>query len=105
MYYYPVSAILIESMILSIVEKEDSYGYQISQTIKEVAMIKESTLYPILRKLETSGYVKTYTQMHQGRKRKYYSITEEGRKQLVMVRKEWKEYAQTIAGIMEGKKL
>ena len=51
MYYYPVSAVLIESLILAVVEKEDSYGYEISQTIKLVASIKESTLYPILRKL------------------------------------------------------
>ena len=55
MYYYPVSAVLIESLILAVVEKEDSYGYEISQTIKLVASIKESTLYPILRKLETNG--------------------------------------------------
>ena len=45
---FPVSALLIEFMILSIVNREDSYGYEISQTIKLVADIKESTLYPIL---------------------------------------------------------
>ena len=50
--YFPVSALLIEFMILSIVNREDSYGYEISQTIKLVADIKESTLYPILKKLE-----------------------------------------------------
>jgi len=44
--YFPVSALLIEFMILSIVNREDSYGYEISQTIKLVADIKESTLYP-----------------------------------------------------------
>ena len=47
--YFPVSALLIEFMILSIVNREDSYGYEISQTIKLVADIKESTLYPILK--------------------------------------------------------
>ena len=53
MYYYPVSAVLTECLILSVVEQQDSYGYEISQTVKMVASIKESTLYPILRKLET----------------------------------------------------
>ncbi|MDQ8765762.1 PadR family transcriptional regulator, partial [Streptococcus ruminantium] len=48
--YYPVSSVLIEFLILSIIEKQDSYGYEISQTIKIVADIKESTLYPILKK-------------------------------------------------------
>lgn len=77
--YFPVSALLIEFMILSIVNREDSYGYEISQTIKLVADIKESTLYPILKKLEKAGYVTTYSAEYQGRKRKYYSITEEGK--------------------------
>ena len=53
--YYPVSALLIEFLILSIVESQDSYGYEISQTVKIVADIKESTLYPILKKLEKNG--------------------------------------------------
>ena len=91
MYYYPVSAVLTECLILSVVEQQDSYGYEISQTVKLVAAIKESTLYPILRKLETGGYLTTYSEEFQGRKRKYYSITEEGRRQLAYLRKEWRE--------------
>ena len=51
--YFPVSALLIEYLILTIVETQDSYGYEISQTIKLVADIKESTLYPILKFLES----------------------------------------------------
>ena len=65
--YFPVSALLIEFMILSIVNREDSYGYEISQTIKLVADIKESTLYPILKKLEKAGYVTTYSAEYQGK--------------------------------------
>ena len=65
--YYPVSALLIEFLILSVVESQDSYGYEISQTVKIVADIKESTLYPILKKLEKNGYLTTYSQEFQGR--------------------------------------
>ena len=75
--YFPTSSILIEFLILAIIDREDSYGYEISQTIKLVANIKESTLYPILKKLEKAGYMTTYCQAYQGRKRKYYSITQE----------------------------
>ncbi len=53
--YFPVSALLIEYLILTIVESQDSYGYEISQTIKLAADIKESTLYPILKKMEKAG--------------------------------------------------
>ena len=103
MYYYPVSAVLTECLILSVVEQQDSYGYEISQTVKLVAAIKESTLYPILRKLETGGYLTTYSEAFQGRKRKYYSITEEGRRQLEYLRKEWREYRNTVDDIVEGR--
>lgn len=50
--YFPTSSTLIEFLILAILESEDSYGYEVSQTIKLIANIKESTLYPILKKLE-----------------------------------------------------
>ena len=101
--YYPVSALLIEFLILSIVESQDSYGYEISQTVKIAAEIKESTLYPILKKLEKSGYMTTYSQEFPGRKRKYYSITDSGREQLAALKEEWQTYKDTIDGIIEGR--
>lgn len=100
--YYPVSALLIECIILSVLETDDSYGYAISQTVKLVAEIKESTLYPILKKLEKNGFVTTYTKEYQGRKRKYYSLTAKGRTELTFLKKEWEKYRQAIDGIIEG---
>ena len=87
--YFPTSSILIEFLILAIIDREDSYGYEISQTIKLAANIKESTLYPILKKLEKAGYMTTYSQEYQGRKRKFYSITQEGKEQLQFLNEEW----------------
>ena len=101
--YYPVSALLIEFLILSIVDTQDSYGYEISQTVKIVADIKESTLYPILKKLEKGGYVTTYSQEFQGRKRKYYSITDDRKKQLEFLHQEWNSNRDTIDWIIEGR--
>lgn len=101
--YYPVSSLLIECLILCVVDKEDSYGYEISQTVKLVSNIKESTLYPILRKLESSGYLLTYNQEYQGRNRKYYSITEAGKEQLQFLKKEWTMYRDIIDDIVEGR--
>ena len=97
------SSILIEFLILAIIDREDSYGYEISQTIKLVANIKESTLYPILKKLEKAGYMTTYSQAYQGRKRKYYSITQEGKEQLQFLNEEWLTYKETLDGIVEGR--
>lgn len=101
--YFPTSSILIEFLILAIIDRENSYGYEISQTIKLVANIKESTLYPILKKLEKAGYMTTYNQAYQGRKRKYYSITQEGKNQLQFLNEEWLTYKETLDGIVEGR--
>jgi transcriptional regulator, padR family len=101
-YYFPTSSALIEFLILALVEKEDSYGYEISQTIKLLANIKESTLYPILKKLEKNSYLTTYSQEFQGRKRKYYSLTGSGLDQLNKLREEWNQYISTINNIIEG---
>lgn len=101
--YFPTSSILIEFLILAIIDREDSYGYEISQTIKLAANIKESTLYPILKKLEKAGYMTTYNQAYQGRKRKYYSITQEGKEQLQFLNEEWLTYKETMDGILEGR--
>ena len=76
---------------------------EISQTVKIVADIKESTLYPILKKLEKNGYLTTYSQEFQGRNRKYYSITDSGKEQLIFLKKEWNEYYHTIDDIIEGR--
>ena len=88
---------------LSVVESRDSYGYEISQTVKKAADIKESTLYPILKKLQSAGYLTTYSQEYQGRKRKYYSLTEEGKAQIAYLSNEWQIYKDTVDGIIEGR--
>ena len=71
--YFPTSSALIEFLILAVLEQDDSYGYEISQTIKLIANIKESTLYPILKKLEGNSFLTTYSREFQGRMRKYSS--------------------------------
>ena len=100
--YFPTSSALIEFLILAVLEQGDSYGYEISQTIKLIANIKESTLYPILKKLEASGFLTTYSREFQGRIRKYYSLTNRGVEQLVTLKEEWTLYTETVNGIIEG---
>ena len=100
--YFPTSSALIEFLILAVLEQDDSYGYEISQTIKLIANIKESTLYPILKKLEGNSFLITYSREFQGRMRKYYSLTNGGIEQLVILKDEWALYTDTINGIIEG---
>ncbi|MDO4772055.1 MAG: PadR family transcriptional regulator [Bacillota bacterium] len=100
--YYPLSALLMECIILSIVNDQDSYGYEISRSIKKIASIKESTLYPILKKLELGGLVSTYAEEHNGRNRKYYKISESGRSQLNVLTEHWISYRDEIDKLVLG---
>ena len=73
---------LLDVCILKLLSIEDSYGYKIIEDLKEVISISESTLYPILKRLEEGKYLQTYNEEHQGRQRKYYKITKSGLKRL-----------------------
>ena len=73
---------LLEVCVLAVVERQDSYGYQIMKDLSACVEISESTLYPILRRLEASGYLTTYSVAHNGRLRKYYRITSLGKRRL-----------------------
>lgn len=99
---FPLTAPMFDLLVLSVISEGDTYGYQISQIIKRAANTKDSTLYPILRRLQQSNYVKTYDQQYQGRNRKYYTITEEGRQHQQKLAQEWAQYRTIIDSIVEG---
>ena len=80
---------LIEVSILSLLSKGDSYGYQLIKDISGVIELSESTLYPILRRLEGAGCLTIYSVEHNGRLRKYYSITDAGRERIKNFMSEW----------------
>jgi len=82
---------LLDICVLSAIKGEDSYGYQIIKDIKPFVEISESTLYPILRRLETADLLTVRTAEHNGRLRKYYHITELGLKRIEDFKCEWQE--------------
>jgi PadR family transcriptional regulator PadR len=82
---------LLEFCVLAVLNKSDSYGYQIIKDISVCIEISESTLYPILKRLETGAYLKTYSIEHNSRLRKYYQITNEGKNYIDEFLNEWQE--------------
>lgn len=82
---------LLDICVLSAIKGEDSYGYQIIKDIRPFVEISESTLYPILRRLETANLLTVRTAEHNGRLRKYYHITELGLKRIEDFKCEWQE--------------
>lgn len=81
-------------IILSVLEKEDSYGYEIINKVKEISEnkieYKDGTLYPVLHKLEARKLIESYwMKMKNGRKRKYYRISNSGKKELIKEKENW----------------
>ena len=82
---------LLEICVLAAIKSEESYGYRIIKDVAPFVEISESTLYPILRRLEANELLSVRSAEHNGRLRKYYRITEAGRERLAEFTSEWSE--------------
>lgn len=99
------SAALLDAVVLAVVStEEDTYGYKITQDVRNIMDVSESTLYPVLRRLQKDGLLETYDMEYQGRNRRYYKITPDGMIHLDKYRGEWILYKNTIDGLLLGVK-
>ena len=94
--------ILVDAIVLSVVSREGTYGYKITQDVRKVLDVSESTLYPVLRRLQKDGYLETYDMEFDGRNRRYYKITSNGMILLDNYRSGWLEYRKKIDSILMG---
>lgn len=92
---------LIEFCVLAVLKEKDSYGYQIIKDISDFIPMTESTLYPLLRRLEIAGYLSVYMEEHNSRMRKYFHITGEGEVYLETFIKEKKQIIDVL-NFIEG---
>ena len=93
---------LLDVCVLSVLSRGESYGYKILKDLSLYIDLSESTLYPILRRLELSGCVVVHSVEHEGRLRKMYNITPEGRRQILEFLEDWKEVDTIYRYIKEG---
>ena len=93
-------------LILNLLEKKNLYGYQLIKKLSEesenIFKLKEGTLYPILHGLEEKGFISSYWDDTTGKKRKYYSITKQGKKQLKESKEEWKVFSGAVNKVIGG---
>lgn len=101
---FNTGAALLDAIVLSVVskEKDGTYGYKITQDVRQAIDISESTLYPVLRRLQKDQCLETYDIQFGGRNRRYYRITVAGLAQLNLYRNEWKSYSSKITQLFEG---
>ena len=97
---------LLDAVVLSVVaqEPQGTYGYKITQDVRKIMDVSESTLYPVLRRLQKDGYLETYDMEFQGRNRRYYKITSNGMILLDKYRSEWVLFRNGVDEILMGKK-
>ena len=103
---FNTGAALLDAIVLAVVDNEEpdgTYGYKITQDVRTVIELSESTLYPVRRRLLKDECLQTYDQQFNGRNRRYYRITEKGAAQLNLYRSEWLAYSSKVNGIFEGK--
>jgi PadR family transcriptional regulator PadR len=100
---------LLEVCVLAAIKDAESYGYQIIKDVKPYVEISESTLYPILRRLETAELLTVRTAEHNGRLRKYYRITKSGLARIEEFKDEWREilsiYEFVTKEVSDGEKI
>lgn len=97
-----LGSVLLDACVLAVVMREDTYGYKLTQEVKQIMDVSESTLYPVLRRLQKDGYLRTYDKTFQGRNRRYYTVTEKGREQFQQFYDQWKRMQVKIDEVMDG---
>ena len=93
---YTMGPQLLETCVLAIVARKDAYGYILTQQVKERLGISESALYPVLRRLQAEGCLAVYDSTYQGRNRRYYAITPDGRARLAQGREDWARFRENV---------
>jgi len=101
---FTAGSALLDAVVLSVVSLEGTYGYKITQDVRKIMDVSESTLYPVLRRLQKDGYLETYDMEFQGRNRRYYKITSNGMILLDKYRSEWVLFRNGVDEILMGKK-
>ena len=88
---FNTGAALLDAIVLAVVSKDEqgTYGYKITQDVRQVLDVSESTLYPVLRRLQKDECLEVYDMEYAGRNRRYYKLTEKGEAQLNLYRIEW----------------
>ena len=97
---FQLGAPLLDACVLAALSRGDAYGYSLTQRMKQVVELSESTLYPVLRRLQQGGCLTVYDKPFQGRNRRYYAITPAGRALLGGYRAEWRSYRSQIEALL-----
>jgi PadR family transcriptional regulator PadR len=93
---FQLGSALLDACVLAVVSKGDAYGYLLTQEIRSIIEVSESTLYPVLRRLQAEEMLTTYDSQFSGRNRRYYQITPRGREHLAFLQSNWQHFKTAV---------
>ena len=104
---FNTGAALLDAIVLAVVSREPdgTYGYKITQEVRQVIELSASTLYPVLRRLQKDECLEVYDMECSGRNRRYYKVTSQGWAQLHLYESEWRQYSDKITSLFDGRSL
>lgn len=92
----------LDMCVLAVLARGDSYAYELVSTLSETMEISEGTIYPLMRRMQDDGLVSTYLmETSGGPPRKYYRLTDAGKKTLIAQRGEWKSFQAAVEKMLE----
>ena len=93
---FQLGSALLDACVLAVVSKDDAYGYLLTQEIRNIIDVSESTLYPVLRRLQSEEMLVTYDSNYNGRNRRYYQITPRGHEHLKYLQDNWQHFKEAV---------
>lgn len=99
---FQLGASLLDACVLTVLSRGDAYGYSLTQQVRQAVDISESTLYPVLRRLQKEGCLDTYDKAYQGRNRRYYVLTAKGAQHAKQLLDEWQAFQTRINHVFYG---
>ena len=99
---FQTSGALLDFIVLGILQNGDEYGYILTQQVREMLDVSETAMYPALRRRQKGHLLTTYDRSCQGRNRRYYQLTAEGRKALNAYVTEWEQFKRSMDQILGG---
>lgn len=97
---FTVNTALLDAFVLAILSRGDTYGYALTQEVRQKIDVSESTLYPVLRRLQKNGWLETYDEPYMGRNRRYYHLTAAGKEQVAIYMDEWEQYKKKVDSVL-----
>ncbi|MDR0445614.1 MAG: PadR family transcriptional regulator [Oscillospiraceae bacterium] len=91
---------LLDLCVLAVVSRGDAYGYALTQDVKRTLEVSESTMYPVMRRLQTQQCLETYDTPYEGRNRRYYRLTDTGRQTLETLKEDWTDFKTRVDTII-----